>query len=194
MAIYGTAMDDATIGRLLELGPDILQVYVDAMSDGVYAAHKRGATASRVWEGIERLVGRAKEAHSARPMVVPTMLKTSATLDEQDAFYEKCLSLTGSGLIVEPTAAAGQWNDNAVVHMAPPNRSACRRIDARLTLLSDGRVAACEEDFHGRNTLGRCSLLAAWRGAALADLRQLHARQCWQEHALCGACEEFHRP
>jgi hypothetical protein len=196
MATYGTTLDDATIARLLESGPDILQVYVDAMSDGVYAAHKRGdsASAKTVWEGIERLVGRAKEAHSVRPMVVPTMLKTRATLDEQDEFFEKCLGLTGWGLIIEPTAAAGQWDDHAVVHMAPPSRFPCRRIDNRLTLLSDGSVAACEEDFRGRCALGQGTLLAVWRGAALSELRQLHSQHRWQEHPLCAACQEFHRP
>ena len=194
LATYGTSLDEQVGRMLLQSGPDVVQVYADAVSDRVYAAHKRGSTASAVWANIEAQVDRQRQAARPAPMLVPTMLKTPESLDEQDEFFDKCLGLTGWGTVIEPTHAAGQWPDNAVVHMAPPKRTACLRLDTRLTLLADGRVAVCEEDILGAGALGRGTVLDAWRSDALAELRRMHAARRYDEHPICAGCEEFHRP
>lgn len=196
LATYATALDEHAISRLLapDTAPDILEVSVDAVSEDVYRAFKRGGSAERAWETIDTLVRRRDSGGCGLPMIVPAMLKTRETLDEQDAFFQRCLERTGWGVIGEPTAAAGQWPDRAVVHMAPPVRFPCRRLDARLTVLADGRVTACEEDLHAAHPLGTGAVLDAWRGGALADLRRCHAERRWAQHSLCGACQEFHRP
>ena len=194
LATYGTSLDEDVCRQLAESGLEVLQVYVDAVSDEVYAAHKRGSSAGQVWEGIEAVIRGRDEADCPGPMVVPTMLKTLEALDEQDAFFDRSLRAAGWGLIVEPSSAAGQWEDHAVVHMAPPKRSPCRRLSTRLTALADGRLAMCEEDIHGVHTLGCHTVLDAWRSDDLAGLRRIHAQGDWQQHRLCAACEEFHRP
>ena len=160
----------------------------------MYTAHKRGCSAEKVWENLLALDALRSELKSQRPMVVPTMLKTVERLEEQMDFVDKCQKELGSYMVIEPTAAAGQWPDRAVVHMAPPVRTPCRRIDSRLTLLSDGLIVQCEEDFCGSHALGSGSLLEVWRGERMANLRKIHAEQRWMEHPLCVRCEEFHRP
>lgn len=194
LATYGTTMDLQVGGRLASAGVDLLQVNVDAVSDTLYAMHKRGGSASDVWENIRGLLLNCSASGLTTPMVIPAMLKTRQSLDEQDEFFEKCLVTNGWGLIIEPTTAGGQWPDRAVVHMAPPARGPCRRILNRLTLLSDGQVTACEEDLHGAHRLVESNILAAWRGEGLSSLRRLHAESRWAEHPLCKACQEFHRP
>lgn len=194
LATYGTDLSEEVCDRLFDCGLDILQVYIDAYSDELYAAFKRGGSASDVWAGVEKLQTRRREAGAATPFVIPTALKTYEFLPEQDEFFERCLKLTGHGTIVEPSDAAGQWPDRAVVHMAPPTRVPCRRLGARLTLLADGRIAMCEEDIAGLHPLAERRILDAWRGETLASLRALHDRNAWDEHPLCSKCAEFHRP
>lgn len=188
LATYGVTLDAATRRRLLDADPDVLEVYVDAVSEQAYAAHKRGGSAAQAWANIEALIQECGQAGRTSPMIVPTLIKTRANLHEQEEFYDRCVNLTGSGRIVE--AGPGM----AVVRMAPPKRTACRRLRTRLTMLSDGSVVACEQDPAGMQPLGHGRVLDAWRGQRLADLRRLHAEGRWAEHARCGACEEFHRP
>jgi hypothetical protein len=190
---YGTGLDDSTIAALLDSPVSIVQVNVDAVGEPAYAAFKRGGSAAQVWAAIERLFERGRAAGREDLMVVPAMLKTPQTLEEQDEFFERSLKTTGWGLFIEPSTAAGQWPDRAVVHMAPPRRSACRRLETRLTVLSDGTITACEEDIHAVRPLGKGSILEAWRAGALAGLRRLHEDRQWDQDALCGKCEEFHR-
>ena len=194
LATYAVTLDAEMGDKVIASGLDILEVYVDAVSEGVYAAHKRGASAEEVWAHIEAFTRRRRAAGRIAPLVVPTMLKTRVSLDEQDEFVERALRLTGWASVIEPTDAAGQWDDHAVVHMAPPARSACRRLTTRLTVLAGGRVTPCEEDLHAAGVLRSSGVMAAWRGEALADLRQLHAEGRWGENRLCATCREFHRP
>jgi len=194
LASYGVTLDAAAAEGAFASGLDLLEVYADAVSDEVYAAGKRGGSAGEVWANIESFVRRRRAAGQIAPLVVPTMLKTRASLHEQDAFVERSLRLTGWGLVIEPSDAAGQWDDHGVVHMAPPARTPCRRLTTRLTVLADGRVTVCEEDLHGDGVLDAGGVLDAWRGEGLPELRRLHAEGRWADHRLCAACREFHRP
>ena len=193
-ATYGLNLDDKTIDAILSAGLDVLEVYVDAMSDEVYAAHKRGGSAEAVWANLARFAERKAAAGTQAPLVVPTMLKTPESLDEQDEFFQTCLQRTGWGFIQEPTQAAGQWPDRGVVDMAPPDRTACRRLNNRLTLLSDGQVVPCEEDIQGSYGMNGWPVAAAWVCEGMRQLRAMHAEWRWDEHPLCAACREFHRP
>jgi len=192
-ATYGIGLTEAVADQLVASDLDVLQVYVDAVSEDVYAAHKTGGSVDQVWAGIELLTQRRQAAGATGPFIVPTMLKTAATLAEQDDFFERCLASVGWGLIQEPTTAAGQWPDRRVAPMAPPTRTACRRIALRLTVLANGRVALCDEDVSGAHLLGE-SVGPVWDGDELGRIRQLHAESRWGDHQLCAACEEFHRP
>ena len=80
--------------------------------------------------------------------------------------------------------------------MQPPKRSACRRLESRLTIHSDGAIVACEQDVFGKHALGHIgvdSIQDIWReriGAMRAD----HASGNWSKHELCVGCREWHRP
>ncbi len=194
MATYGMTLDAEAGAEILATPLSVLQVNVDAASEAVYSAHKRGGSAKQVWSNIEAFVRQRAAAGKVPPSIVPAMLKTVECLAEQDEFFECCLRLTGWATIAEPSNAAGQWPDHAVVHMAAPTRTPCRRLSTRLTLLADGRITPCDQDIHGAHALGASALLAAWRGESLAELRQAHEARRWSEHPLCAACGEFHRP
>jgi len=188
VATYGIGLDDGVIDRLIASDLDVVQVYVDAVGEQAYRAAKTGGSAEAAWAWIERLDAARKAAGATGPFVVPTMLKTPEALDEQDAFFERCLATTGWGVIVEPTVGA-----HRVASMAPPVRTPCRRLGTRLTVLADGRVVPCEQDLRGACPLGG-SILDAWTGDALRDLRQAHADGRWDQLDVCAACEEFFRP
>jgi hypothetical protein len=64
-----------------------------------------------------------------------------------------------------------------------------------MSILSDGAVAQCDQDWHGRSPLGdalSATLAEIWsRGA---DLARAHAEERFADLTLCGGCVEWHRP
>lgn len=192
LGTYGLNLLDQS-EALLKVQPEIVQVYVDAMTDQTYHAHKTGGSAKDAWRQIEEFLKLREQAKQTLPLVVPTMLKTHQALPEQDEFFDHSLLLAGWGVIAEPTTATGGSEFPGVVRMAPPIRRPCERIRQRLTARSDATVLACEEDLPGRWSLPG-SLLQAWRSGELAELRSRHASGQWSDLPVCGDCQEFHRP
>ena len=196
LATHLASLDDDLPRRLGDSGLDVLQIQLDALSDAVYALTKpAGPGAAAVWEHVERLAAFGAERLDRFPFVVPTMLKTRAALGEQEAFYERCKSATGWGVIAEPSDYGGRVEFPGVFDMSPPTRTPCRRLGLRLAMAADGRILTCEEDFYGAgiDPHPEATLLSAWRGDKLEHYRRLHAQGRWDELDLCRHCREFHR-
>ena len=100
-----------------------------------------------------------------------------------------------SAVIRGPSDCAGQVPDVAMADMAPSGRRPCGRIQSRLTILSDGRIVACEEDVAGQHVMGRLgedALADVWQKRFEA-LRDDHRKGEWNRHPLCARCREWHR-
>ncbi len=165
------------------------------------ATRRRDGTADGdlddVVERLNRLAEIRERHKSVAPIVVPEMCKARDNVDELDEFYDGWLRRLGTVSIVGYSHRARQLEDLAVINMAPPSRTPCRRIRSRCLVLADGRVAVCDEDFRGLHTVGSIgerSLEEIWRCAELEQLRTSHTSGRFDSLPLCAACDEWHRP
>jgi MoaA/NifB/PqqE/SkfB family radical SAM enzyme len=172
---------------------DVLTVHVPALSPATYRRVTGVDGLAAVMENLKVLLQSRK---GRVPIVVPTFTKCRLNLEEMEAWYDQWLRAVGAAAIVGPSDCAGQIPDTACADMAGPMRRACRRLDSRMTVLSDGSVVACEEDVTGRGVMGRVrddDLMEVWRGK-VGGLRAAHERGEFSLHPLCGKCREWHRP
>jgi radical SAM protein with 4Fe4S-binding SPASM domain len=133
------------------------------------------------------------------PWLAPRLIKTALTLPDMENFFDRWTHYAGHAVIDPPTPGQGRDGplapDQAILPMCPPRRQACRQLSSRMTILSDGRVALCDQDWLGQGVLGdarREPLSAIWTGAQ--SLRQQHAEEKWTDLPLCRACRQWHRP
>jgi radical SAM protein with 4Fe4S-binding SPASM domain len=129
-------------------------------------------------------------------LIVPTFMKCRENLEEMEIWYDHWIRVLGHAVIAGPSDFAGQIADCAVADMSPPRRRACGRLKNRMTILSDGTVASCEQDVLGRQATGnvlREPLSEIWRNG-FAAIRDDHACGRFGARPLCGACREWHRP
>jgi radical SAM protein with 4Fe4S-binding SPASM domain len=113
-----------------------------------------------------------------------------------DPWYDHWLRVLGCAVISGPSDYAGQIAEVSLAQMEPPRRRPCMRIGNRLTILSDGRIVSCEQDFFGRHSLGTIggkSIKDIWSGG-MSALRRDHAAANWNCNGLCAACKDWHRP
>ena len=186
-------LSDDALAALVGPNVDVVTVHLPAMRPATYAAVMAVDAMPRALANLERLLRARQAAGRGTPLVVPTLAKTGHNFDEIEQWYDTWLRALGSAVITGPATFCGRIADTGVADMTPPLRQPCRRIESRMTLLSDGRYVACEQDAGGTLGLGAAgavSLADAWQ--AIEKLRAAH-----RDGALppaCARCKEWHRP
>jgi len=190
-------LDASAIEACLQAKIDVLNVMIDAVRPETYRQLHRADRYERVTSNIDRLLEACHVKQQPQPLVVCEMIKTHATMDEMEAFYDHWINKTGSAAIIGPSSYAGQWPDLSVMAMTPPTRSACTRIFNRFCVLADGRVTVCDQDFTGQYAIGtitETTLSELWNSPKMADVRRSHLQGQFDGMPLCSACQEWHRP
>jgi spiro-SPASM protein len=185
-----------TISRLTTSGVDVISIHLPAMTPQTYAAIMGRDGYAEVLENIRHLLLARRSRSSSLPIVVPVFTKCQENLGQMEAWYDQWLRAVGSAVIRSPSSFCGQIPDVSVADMSPSGRRPCGRIHSRVTILSDGHIVSCEQDVTGRQVmgqLGRETLSGIWQKRFEA-LREDHRKQKWDQHSLCAACKEWHRP
>ena len=185
-----------SLAQLLTSGVDVISFHVPATRPETYQAIMGMDGFVQVLENVRALLTVRQEHKRGVPVIVPVFVKCRQNLAEMEGWYDQWLRSLGCASILGPGDYAGQIPDVAVAEMAPPRRKPCARLSSRMTILSDGTVVACEQDVLGAHPLGQIgvdSIQDVYR-QRLGKLRTDHAQGNWNEHALCAACKEWHRP
>ncbi|UCG17553.1 MAG: radical SAM protein [Phycisphaerales bacterium] len=192
----GARLADASIAALVEHEVDVVTVLLDAWTPQRYR-ELHGGDLEPVIEAMDRLARARQEHDQPAPLVVPEMVKAVPTVDEMEAFFDGWLRKHGWATIVGYSRYGGALPDRCVIDMSPPLRCPCRRINTRCTVLADGGVIACDQDFAAARPVGSLldsSLGEVWTGPKMTDLRAHHAAGRYDADPLCAACSEWHRP
>ena len=189
----------AALDRLLELPIDAVSVRLNADTGQTYRQVMGEDAFMHVTDNLRYLVeqraARGDDERAALPWIVPRLAKTHQTLDDLEPFFDRWLMI-GAQPVIEPAqSGCGLMPEQSPVPMSPPRRVACRQLGTRMTILSDGHVALCDQDWLGRASLGDAA------GEELATIWQrVHAHAAahragrYEPAMLCGRCTEWHRP
>jgi spiro-SPASM protein len=194
--------DRETIERLLDLPLDLIIVRLNADTAATYEAAMGDDQFKTVIGNLEHLRARrqqraeAGEGFPGRPWLVPTLVKTEQTVADLEGFFTRWTRAFACQPVLTPaTTGCGKMPAMSPVPMTPPHRRPCRQLGQRMTILADGRVALCDQDWLGEAALGdarRDRLFDAWQQAR--PVYQAHQEARYDELPLCSACGEWHRP
>jgi spiro-SPASM protein len=188
--------DPSYIERLVESQIDVVSVHLPAMSGSTYAAVMGVDRFNEVIENIQKFVIARQKHGTGLPLLVPIFTKCQQNLAEMETWYDQWLKALGSVIVREPSTFGGLIPDCGVADMSPPKRKPCARIASRMTILSNGLVASCEQDVLARQVLGdltSSSIEQVWKDG-FTDLRKSHLTGCLADRPVCTGCREWHRP
>jgi hypothetical protein len=203
-------VDQGTLEKLLVAPLDVVSARVNADTARVYEAVMGDDRFKQVTDNLQWLLAERADREqvepagdgenrarrpAALPWIVPHLVKTDQTLGDMETFFDRWLYFAGQAVIEPATTGCGLMPAQSPVAMAPPKRRPCLQIDRRLTILSDGRVAQCDQDWLGRGCAGDAAvtpLAEIWQ--SMNELRRSHRDERWGELALCGCCDQWHRP
>jgi spiro-SPASM protein len=189
----GTLDDPAVESALFDVPVDVVEVTLDATSSDTYARVHGVDAFDDVTARVERWLERRVRGGRARPLVVPSFVKSVDNLDEMEAFFDHWQRRLGMQLITGHSDYGGQLPRRAVTSMSPPTRAGCRRTRSRVMVLADGSMTTCDQDFAGRQVVGsvkKCGLVELWRRESWRDIRE----RAVPKAPLCAACDQWQRP
>ena len=194
--------EEDELESLLELPVDLVVTRFNADTAETYMQTMGADRYKRVLDNTQWLfnerIQRGEDQQAARgamPWQVPSMVKTVETLPELEGFFDKWSHYMGQAVLAPACTGCGLMPAMSPVPMTPPNRRACLQLSRRMTILSDGMVARCDQDWLSRAPIGDTrtrTLIDIWRDAK--QLADAHAEQRWGELTICGECVEWHRP
>ncbi|MEE9297393.1 MAG: radical SAM protein [Phycisphaerae bacterium] len=193
----GLALDDDRIDAVIRHGVDVVSALFDAWTPATYRTVHGQDRLNEAVEKVRRLVQVRGQRRSVAPLVVPEITKSLETMHELDSFFDGWVREMGWANIVGYSDYAGQMEDRRAAIMAPPTRHACRRISQRATVLADGRLLLCDQDFTGKHAVGslkHATLGELWTGHHMQGVRKRHRQGCFDSIPLCANCEQWHRP
>jgi hypothetical protein len=125
---------------------------------------------------------------------VPRLIKHEANLHELAGFLDQWILGTGHAVIDPPLDGCGVAPAPTVMRLTPPQRVACRQLGHRMTILANGQVAMCDQDWLGQavGVPAVADPMGAW--AALDAPRADHRSGAWDVWATCAACHQWHCP
>ena len=191
----GRALNEQLADQLIQAGADVISIHLDANSEQMYQQVKDTDGFETIARRIELLAARCRTADH-HTMIVPHLTKTRATMAEMEAFYDRWLQCCGAAVIAGYNDHAAQIPDQSVMDMSPPGRWPCPRLFRRLTILADGTVTPCTQDFRPTTPLANAfnqTITEIWQDQPLQQLRQAHQDADFEQNPLCAACREWHR-
>ncbi len=187
--------DHDELESLLSLPIDLITVRFNADSCKTYHRVMGTDGFSQVMHNLQWLFQQKLERKEPLPWILPRLIKTKQTLTDLESFFERWMRIAGHAVIEPARCGCGLMPPQSPVPMSPPRRVPCRQLGRRMSILSDGTVALCDQDWLGRAPLGKVQahpLQEIWsRVDTVADA---HARAQYTELALCQPCNEWHRP
>lgn len=180
--------------RLILAGLDRLTISVDGITKETYEKLRVRGKYERVFANIHRLFELKNELGSANPHVTMQIIRTTVNAQEVEPFvaywkdYADRVSVTNIGITVSENIMRFSLRGGT----RSPARKPCEQPWQRISVLWDGAVTVCCNDFEGSLIIGHVgqeSLLDLWHGAKLAALRKRHAMLDFQG-LVCNTCTD----
>jgi radical SAM protein with 4Fe4S-binding SPASM domain len=204
---------ERVLTAIQEAPPTYLIVAVDGLCDETNALYRKGARLAPILEGVRALAAWKRQTRSNLPVLHCRFLVMKHNEHELTGLRQfgedngfDMMSLRGLSIIDSAEEAhralvpdAEQWRAYKYVDGKRVNRDdfICQHAFSFPTVLADGTVVACEQDFNGTQAYGAFSaersLRTIWFSSKAAAVRRL-IRKNPNQFSFCSNCPYADRP
>ena len=190
-------LSDENLQALLTHKVDLVQVRLDAHNPQTYRQIHGEDSFEQVRANIERIEQLRRERLQAQPIMICSLVRCAATIQEIESFYDYWIREIGWAAIEGFNDYCGTLPADSLLPAEPPIRRPCLRLDQRMMLLADGSAVLCSQDYRGEWKVGYWAtdgLADIWMGKALSQARAAHSQLNLAVYPVCQRCREWFRP
>ena len=197
-------LSDELAARLLQNGPDLVELSIDAATPQTYEKVRSGKNYEQVVKNVMNFPKAKQLTRATKPFTILQFVKTIFNAKEKEAFYQK---FKDAGYDFMAFRGCHTWGGNIPDYgvknlMSPtpkeklePNSSQpscpCRILWNQLTVLWNGDVTPCFYDFDGKSVVGNVnknSLAEIWNNSQMTKFRKYHLAGRYVKVTCCKYC------
>ncbi len=193
----GTLLKGKAIDRLLEIGLDLVDVSIDALTPETYSKIRVNGDLKITQANVINLIQKARQT-SSRTKVVVSFVEQPGNRHEAEGFEMFWKSQGASNVVIRRlhSAAGGVGNiaESLRSQQAGEARRPCLYPWERILLNPRGELAFCPQDWvHGSviANYATTTIKEAWRGEFYRRLREAHLGNDFAKHSFCGQCPDW---
>jgi len=190
---------------LLQNGPDLIELSVDAANSRTYESVRGGKNYEQVVNNVISFAQAKKSSRSTRPFTILQFVRTIFNAQEEEKFYQK---FKGAGYDFIAFRDCHTWGGNIPdygvtqkMNLGQTERPEpvklgvarpCRILWNQLTVLWNGDVTPCFYDVDGKSIVGnvnKSSLAEIWNSPEMVKFRKLHLSGCYDKVTCCKNCQ-----
>ena len=193
-----TMLDRARTGSMLDAGPDLISFSFDGYDKETYESVRVGGVFEETLQNIRFFLSEKKRRGLKKPYTVIQIIEPPGITPDYrsnlDAFGKAFLA---DGLDKFYVKKPHNWAGNAPGDYSLSRRHLlCTFLYYSMTILWDGQVCPCPQDWYGTMHLGDLreqTVEEVWNGEALRRMRRRASEQDL-EGCLCNHCDRIFRP
>ncbi|HPQ39001.1 MAG TPA: radical SAM/SPASM domain-containing protein [bacterium] len=192
-----TILDGERAVRLLEAGPDLVSFSFDGYDKATYESVRVGGVFEETLGNIRRFLAEKRRMGKKKPYTVIQIIEPPGA----DAAYQSNLTVFGRKMRAEGldkfyVKKPHNWAGNAPGESSPrKDYLICTFLYYSMTVLWNGYVCPCPQDWYGTMILGDLNVQRIWDVWNDAPIRELRrkAASCDLEGRLCDQCDRITR-
>lgn len=193
-----TILSEKVSKTLLESGLDFLSFSFDGFQKEPYERIRVRSNFEKTLGNIFQFLRMKKENGGDKPYTVFQVIEMDGNVGGKEEFIKQFDDLPLDQLYIKKPHNWGGTVRNDLIdqYCHRESYSHCSFLWYSLTILWDGRVTPCPQDFFEEYLLGDLrtqTIREVWNGGPLVDLRDKLARQEWEEVRPCNTCDRLWR-
>ena len=193
----GKIMREAQTEKLLDVGVDLIDISIDALSPEVYAKIRVGGDLNVTGSNVRRLLKRKQDTGSHMKVVVSYIEQPENLHETKD--FEKYWKDQGADYVVVRRLHSASGSKGAIAQdmwskIDPKKRKPCVYPWERIVLNAKAQLAFCPADWsHGSSFIdyNQTTILETWNGDFYRELREAHLKNNYSCHKFCGQCPDW---
>jgi spiro-SPASM protein len=191
----GLLLNEDTCRAICEAGLDFIVIGLDGVSDKTHQTVRGSGDYNAVVGNIERLLEVRARLSSNLPKVVLQIVKTKPSEEEIESYFDLWEKKVDHIVLRGFNRFNGRIEDISVIDCTPLERYPCRKMLDKISVLWNGDVPYCEQDYDGEMLLGNIArepLSSIWERTQTIRLKHLVDGDMAKLPDMCHKCSEWY--
>ena len=198
----GAFLNKDLANRLLHTGLDLIELSIDAATSPTYEKVRGGKNYEKILNNVINFAKTKQSASSKKPLDILQFIRTIFNAHEEEEFYQKFKgigynfmafrdchdwggNIPGYGVKLNPEQK--DRSEPTTLHVVRP----CRVLWDQITVLWNGDVTPCFNDFDGKSIIGnvnKMSIAEIWNSPEMIQIRKHHLSGNYKKVEFCKYC------